>query len=181
MGHFGLKTMNHTTHKENNAFSFFSFCLSQLLLWLLRNIHATGDADNCRPACWLLMVRISKTSTITMLITAIISMMTSSNWIIFPVTGPLWGESTGHRWIPFTKASGAALWTNNRDAGDLRRHGAHCDVTVPDIYVYPTFEWIALTWQGARMIVLETPSRVTCQYWPVCTLPYFTLNSHLRR
>ena len=26
------------------------------------------------------------------------------------VTGPLWMESTGHRWIPFTKASDAELW-----------------------------------------------------------------------
>ena len=27
-------------------------------------------------------------------------MMTSSNWNIFHVTGPLWGEFTGDRWIP---------------------------------------------------------------------------------
>ena len=26
------------------------------------------------------------------------------------VTGPLWGEFTGHRWIPFLKASDAARW-----------------------------------------------------------------------
>ena len=31
-------------------------------------------------------------------------MMTSSNSNIFRVTGLLWGESTGHRWIPLTKA-----------------------------------------------------------------------------
>ena len=31
-------------------------------------------------------------------------MMTSSNVIIFRVTGPLWGESIGDRWIPLTKA-----------------------------------------------------------------------------
>ena len=37
-------------------------------------------------------------------------MMTSSNGNIFRVTGPLWGESTGHRWIPFTKASDIELW-----------------------------------------------------------------------
>ena len=29
---------------------------------------------------------------------------------IFCVTGPLWGESTGHRWIPLTKANDAELW-----------------------------------------------------------------------
>ena len=39
-----------------------------------------------------------------------ILMMTSSNGNIFCVTGPLRGESTGHRWIPLTKASDAELW-----------------------------------------------------------------------
>ena len=37
-------------------------------------------------------------------------MMTSSNRNIFHVTGPLFGEFTGHRWIPRTKASDAKLW-----------------------------------------------------------------------
>ena len=32
---------------------------------------------------------------------------TSSNENIFYVTDPLWGESTGHRWIPRKKASDA--------------------------------------------------------------------------
>ena len=32
------------------------------------------------------------------------------NGNIFRVTGLLWGEFTGHRWIPLTKASGAELW-----------------------------------------------------------------------
>ena len=39
----------------------------------------------------------------------ITGIMTSSNGNIFRVTGPLWEESTGHRWIPFTKASDAEL------------------------------------------------------------------------
>ena len=34
----------------------------------------------------------------------------SSNGNIFRVTGPLWGESTGDRWVPLTKASNAELW-----------------------------------------------------------------------
>ena len=76
--------------------------------------------------------------------------MTPSNGNIFRVTGPLWGESTGHRWVPLTKASAAELWcfiwstpekkkkkkngrVNNREAGDLRRHRAHCDVIVTSI------------------------------------------------
>ena len=37
-------------------------------------------------------------------------MMTSSNGNILRFTGPLWGEFTGDRWIPLTKASEAELW-----------------------------------------------------------------------
>ena len=37
-------------------------------------------------------------------------MMTSSKGNIFRVTDHLWGESTGHRWIPLTEASDAELW-----------------------------------------------------------------------
>ena len=37
-------------------------------------------------------------------------MMTSSNGNIFRVTGPLYGEFTGHWWIPLTKTSNAELW-----------------------------------------------------------------------
>ena len=37
-------------------------------------------------------------------------MMTSSNGNISRVTGPLRGESTGHRWIPLTKASDTEIW-----------------------------------------------------------------------
>ena len=37
-------------------------------------------------------------------------MMTPSNGNIFRLTGPLWGEPSGHRWVPLTKASDAELW-----------------------------------------------------------------------
>ena len=66
-------------------------------------------------------------------------MMTSSHGNIFRVTGHLCKEFTGPRWIPRTKASDAELWwictwingwENNGEAGDLRHHGAHYDVTV---------------------------------------------------
>ena len=57
-------------------------------------------------------------------------MMMSSNGNIFCVTGPLWGEFTGHRWMPLTKASDEELWCFPWSAGDLRRHGAHYDVTL---------------------------------------------------
>ena len=36
--------------------------------------------------------------------------MASSNGKIFCITDPLWGESTGDRWIPLTKASDVELW-----------------------------------------------------------------------
>ena len=67
-------------------------------------------------------------------------MMTSSNGNIIRVTGPLCGEFTGHRWIPLTKTSDAELWyflwsasEQTLEAGDLRRHCAHCD---PNVMVY---------------------------------------------
>ena len=37
-------------------------------------------------------------------------MMTSWNGNIFRVTGPLWGESTGHRWFSLTRASVADVF-----------------------------------------------------------------------
>ena len=78
-------------------------------------------------------------------INILVPMMTSSNGNIFRVTGPLCGEFTRHRWIPRTKASNAELWclicvwindwVSNREAGNLRRHRGHYDVTVMYIYV----------------------------------------------
>ena len=74
-------------------------------------------------------------------ITMIVSyMMTSSSRNIFRVTGQLYEEFTGYRWIPLTKASDVELWlfficawindwVNKREAGDLRRHWVHYDVT----------------------------------------------------
>ena len=61
-------------------------------------------------------------------------MKTSSNGNIFRVTGPLCGEFTGHRPIP---RKGQWRWASrgNREAGDLRRHRAHYDVTVM-MYMY---------------------------------------------
>ena len=70
-------------------------------------------------------------------------MKTSSNGNIFRVTGHLCGEFTGPRWIPRTKASDVELWcaringrVNNGEAGDLRRHRAHCDVIVMYLFSF---------------------------------------------
>ena len=54
-------------------------------------------------------IYLAYTDSITVLVYLVL-MMTSSNGNIFRVKGPLWGESTGHRWIPLTKASNAELW-----------------------------------------------------------------------
>ena len=79
------------------------------------------------------------------------TMMASSNGNNFHTNGPLWGESTGHRRIPLTKACDAELWcflwtfwANNRDAGELcwRRHHVHYDVAVMHLYLHDTFDQI---------------------------------------
>ena len=69
------------------------------------------------------------------------SMMTSSNGSIFRVTGPLYGEFAVTGELPHLgQWRGALMFSlicvsinglvNNREAGDLRRHRAHYDVTV---------------------------------------------------
>ena len=42
--------------------------------------------------------------------TGFVFMMTSSNGNIYCVTGPLWAEFHGHRWIPLIKASDVGFW-----------------------------------------------------------------------
>ena len=64
--------------------------------------------------------------------------MTSSNGKIFRVTGrlcesPVTGEFPAQRpvtWMFSLICAGMNGWVNNREAGDLRRHHAHYDVTV---------------------------------------------------
>ena len=92
--------------------------------------------------------------------------MTSTNGNIFRVTGPLCGESTGHRWIPLTKSkwrgalmfsficAGTNGWVNNREAGDLRRHRAHYDVIV-----------MSLGDVGPRSRVQKEPRKLKTLLW----------------
>ena len=92
--------------------------------------------------------------------------------------GPLWRESTGLRWIPLTKASGAVLWcliyawtngwANNRDAGDSSDHRANCHVTVR---VYLKICWmhnvvVDQFWSKQRTI--------TTLQWAITTLQVIT-------
>ena len=66
--------------------------------------------------------------------------MTSSNGNIFHITGPLWGEFTGHRWIPLTKASDAELW---------------CFLwSVPEQTIEQTIETL-VTWDGITLIIMS--------------------------
>ena len=66
------------------------------------------------------------------------STMTPPNGNIFRISGHLCREFAGHRWIPglFPAQRPVTLmfslnnWVNTREAGDLRRHRAHYDVTV---------------------------------------------------
>ena len=74
--------------------------------------------------------------------TAKVVMMASSNGDIFRVTGHLYGEFTGPpvnsppkgQWHGALMFSLICVWknslVNNREAGDLRRHRTHYDVTV---------------------------------------------------
>ena len=69
------------------------------------------------------------------------------NGNIFRVTGSLWREFTDDRCVPLTKATDAELWcflwsapkerveANHQDAGDLRHHRAHNDITVMKQYL----------------------------------------------
>ena len=70
-----------------------------------------------------------------------------TNRNIFRVTGSLWGESTGHLWIPsqrpVTRSFEFSLicawtngWANTRDADYLRPHRTHYYVTL--IGIHPT-------------------------------------------
>ena len=98
------------------------------------------------------------------------SMMTSSNGNIFRVTGHLCWEFTGHRWNPRTKASDAELWcfslicawingwVNNREAGALRHHRAHYDVTV----MYP------VDFQGKRSLIWASAFCLCVLAWKKC-------------
>ena len=92
------------------------------------------------------------------------TLMSSSNGIVFRVTGYLCGEFTGHRWIPRTNGQwrGSLMfsligtwinsWVNNREAGDLRRHRAHYDVSVINEYYYCIPHTCLATWRIAVLI-----------------------------
>ena len=75
---------------------------------------------------------------------------------------PLWGESSGHRWIPPLMFPLLCIWTNgwanNRNAGDLICHRAHYDVIImisASLMTRDRFmQWLVLTW--APTLILDT-------------------------
>ena len=107
-------------------------------------------------------------------------MMMSSNGNIFRVTGPLCGEFTGLRMFSLicTRLNG---WVNNGEAGDLRRHDAHYDVTVMwqcksftmyNMYTrknHKNIYTIVCSWDKVNTIV-------TLDYY-ICRFHGYTLNS----
>ena len=71
-----------------------------------------------------------------------ITIMTSSNGNIFRVTGPLWGNSPHKgQWRGALMLSLICAWingwVNNGEAGNLKRHRVHYDVTVVTQERYP--------------------------------------------
>ena len=95
-----------------------------------------------------------------------LAMMTSSNGNIFRVTGPLCGEFTGHpTQRPVTRIFDVFfdLWlnkrlSNTREAGDLRRHHAHYDVTIMLWWPYATEHASPLC---------EQESNISDNWWPM--------------
>ena len=92
-------------------------------------------------------------------------MMTSSNGNIFRVTDLLCGElqrPVTRSFEVFFICARINGWVNNREAGDLRRHQAHCDVIVMiwitftfylwyDSLIVLSFEiWMRITWFSSR-------------------------------
>ena len=106
--------------------------------------------------------------------------MTSSNGIIFRVTGHSCGEFTGHKgqWrealmfsLICTRKKG---WVNNGEAGDLRRHRAHYDVTVMWIILWCHWAWFCSKQDYIHLMNNYSPcnSYLTCTIW----LPKFLLS-----
>ena len=94
-----------------------------------------GGVSRLSVVCWFLW------SSFVFYVSHALYMMTSSNGNIFRATGLLWGEPpvTGgsphkDQWRGTLMFSVICAWTNgwanNRDAGDLRHHCAHYDVTL---------------------------------------------------
>ena len=95
-------------------------------------------------------------------------MLTSSNGKHFRVTGPMCGEFTGHQRMFSLIRGWTNGWTNYKDAGNLRCHYAHYDVTVMGWCIYASVNCLsissgnglslirhqAITWTNAGLLLI---------------------------
>ena len=112
--------------------------------------------------------------------------MMSSNGNIFRVIGPLWGESTGHRWTVDSPHKGqwrAALtfssicastngWATNLAADDLGHYRAYYDVTVMKYISFVKHRCLAFLYIYARQTLHNISTLAQCIYmqiWSWCT------------
>ena len=104
LGHNGLSEWSESMFRLNEFSWKRKFLLNLFILW--RSASQTSPRKRC--TCVVLMIRLLVPSAAIFLkissafFNEVIGsiMMASSNGNIFRVTGPLWGESTGHRWFP---------------------------------------------------------------------------------
>ena len=82
--------------------------------------------------------------------------MTSLNENIFRVTGPLWRESTVHRWISFTKANDAKLWYFLWSALD---HTVDQPLESPVLLDAIALTMTSLQWLPKMLLVIKTQNR----------------------
>ena len=107
----GYILYGHTCAKDSHSSAFPTF-IHQLDPWKSKLSHAYLQIETAIIHWLSLIETINKCQLLpnNFSLQSSFHMVTSSNWNIFRVTGPLSGEFIGHRWIPLTKASGAELW-----------------------------------------------------------------------
>ena len=111
-------------------------------------------------------------------------MVTSSKGKKIRVTGPLRGESTGHRWIPLTKASDAEFWcflwsSLNKRLSKQSKHmclGCHRDhydaiVMLNSMILQPMEAWIKRTPFCRLHFEKDFSERVFCILIPISSKP----------
>ena len=105
----------------------------------ITNVAVTGNnyswADSNGECYWLCIWNMFLYHSLYIIIYTELAMMTSCHGNTFRVTDTLYGESTGHQWIPLTKSKYRGLWgffgvrlnkcMNKRLNRRLRRYNAH--------------------------------------------------------
>ena len=129
-----------TSHEGSLEVPRIMFSRVHISLWNLAGVSNTYCRDACK--IWKQRFKLHMwNTTISALHISMIVMMTSSNVNIFRVTGPVRGihwspVNSPHKgqwrgaWMFYFTCAWTNIWVNNRVAGDLRRHWAHCDYIV---------------------------------------------------